>query len=62
MRRAPAAALLLLLGLAACDNAGPKAPTGNDAAIAAAERKAVSDTDAALAEARPVQPAPAAAQ
>ena len=54
-------ALAALLLLAACDNAGPKAPTGNDAAIAAAERKAVSDTDAALAEAQPVlAPAPPA--
>ena len=50
-------ALAVLLALSACDNSGPKAPTGNDAAVAAAERKAVSDTDAAMAEARAAPPA-----
>lgn len=48
-------ALAALMFLAACDNSGPKAPTGNDAAIAAAERKAVIDTDSAQAEAQAAQ-------
>ena len=48
IRLAAIAAIVLLAG---CDTGSPKAPSTSDAAIAAAERKAVSDTDAALAEA-----------
>lgn len=50
-------ALAALLVLAACDKSAPVAPTTTDDAIAAAERKAISDTDAAMAEARTAQAA-----
>lgn len=59
MRRSGAAWLGLAL-LAGCDKPVAVAPTSSQTAIAAAERKAVGDVDAALAEAR-VAPANAPA-
>ncbi len=58
MRHAALAALALL---AACDSAVPEAPSTNSNAIAAAERQATGDTDAAIAEAR-AKPTPATIQ